>query len=85
MTTYLIFGKIGIKTHIQKPPDLDEFRILVANALERKELHTKVEQLQDELKDKYRLENIVGKSNENENIFDDVQSRPLGWHSANLR
>ncbi len=61
--------KLGAYDYIQKPFDTDEFLILVANALERKELYTKVEQLQDELKEKYRLENIVGKSNEMMEVF----------------
>lgn len=61
--------KLGAYDYIQKPFDNDEFLILVAKALERKELYTKVEQLQDELEEKYRLENIVGKSNEMMEIF----------------
>jgi DNA-binding NtrC family response regulator len=56
--------KLGAYDYITKPPDLDEFRILVSKALERKELFTKVEWLQGELEKKYRFENIVGKSKE---------------------
>jgi len=37
--------------------------------LERKQLITEVEQLQDELKEKYRFENIVGNSNEMLDMF----------------
>ena len=61
--------KLGAYDYIQKPPDLDEFRIIVANALERKELYKKVEQLKEELKEKYRFENIIGKSKEMMDIF----------------
>ncbi len=50
--------------YIQKPFDRDEFLILVAKALERKELLSEVEFLQNELKEKYAFENIIGKSNE---------------------
>ncbi|RKY54063.1 MAG: sigma-54-dependent Fis family transcriptional regulator [Candidatus Neomarinimicrobiota bacterium] len=56
--------KLGAYDYIQKPFDKDEFLILVAKALERKELLTEVEQLQDELREKYRFENIIGASKE---------------------
>ena len=56
--------RLGAYDYIQKPFDKDEFLILVAKALERKELLTEVAQLKDELKEKYRFENIVGTSNE---------------------
>ncbi len=61
--------KLGAYDYIQKPFDKDEFVILVAKALERKQLITEVEQLQDELKEKYRFENIVGNSNEMLDMF----------------
>jgi DNA-binding NtrC family response regulator len=54
----------GAYDYIQKPFDRDEFLIVVDKALERKELLTEVEQLQDKLKEKYKFENIVGSSNE---------------------
>ncbi len=56
--------KLGAYDYIQKPFEKDEFLILVGKALERKALITEVEQLQDELREKYRFENIVGNSNE---------------------
>lgn len=56
--------KSGAYDYIQKPFDMDEFLLLVEKALERKKLLTEVEQLQNELKEKYSYENIVGKSNE---------------------
>ena len=61
--------KLGAYDYLQKPPDLDELRIIVNNALEKKELVTKVERLKDHLKEKYSFENIVGKSNEMMNVF----------------
>jgi len=54
----------GAYDYIQKPFDREEFLIVVDKALERKELLTEVEQLQDKLKEKYKFENIVGSSNE---------------------
>ena len=56
--------KLGAYDYIQKPFEKDEFMLLVAKALERKALITEVEQLQNELREKYRFENIVGNSNE---------------------
>jgi len=56
--------KLGAYDYIQKPFNKDEFLLLVAKALERKQLLSEVEQLQEELKEKYRFENIVGNSNE---------------------
>ena len=61
--------KLGAYDYIQKPFEKDEFLILVSKALERKQLLTEVQQLQDELKEKYRFENIVGKSNEMMDVF----------------
>jgi DNA-binding NtrC family response regulator len=55
--------KLGAYDYIQKPFDKDELLIVIKKALERKELLTEVEQLQNELKEKYSFENIVGKSN----------------------
>ena len=61
--------KSGAYDYIQKPFEKDEFIILVSKALERKQLLTAVEKLQDELKEKYRFENIVGSSNEMMEVF----------------
>jgi len=54
--------KLGAYDYITKPPDLDEFKLLVEKALERKELLTEVEYLQQELKEKYKFDNIIGTS-----------------------
>jgi DNA-binding NtrC family response regulator len=56
--------KLGAYDYIQKPFEKDEFLIIVEKALERKTLLTEVEHLQNELKEKYRFENIVGSSKE---------------------
>ncbi len=61
--------KLGAYDYIQKPFDRDEFLIVVNKALERRELLVEVEQLQDELEDKYKFENIIGNSNEMRNVF----------------
>jgi DNA-binding NtrC family response regulator len=56
--------KLGAYDYIQKPFDKDEFLLLIGKALERKNLKHEVEQLQNELKEKYRFENIIGNSKE---------------------
>ena len=61
--------RLGAYDYIQKPFDKEEFLILVSKALERKRLLTEVEQLQEELKEKYRFENIVGSSKEMMDVF----------------
>ena len=61
--------KLGAYDYIQKPPDLDEFRLIVGNALERQKLAAEVEKLKEELKEKYSFENIIGKSNEMMDVF----------------
>ena len=61
--------RLGAYDYIQKPPDLDEFRIVVSKALERKDLQMKIDKLTEYLKDKYSYENIIGKSNEMMEVF----------------
>lgn len=56
--------KLGAYDYIQKPFEKDELLIIVGKALERKKLLNEVEHLQDELKEKYRFENIIGCSKE---------------------
>jgi len=61
--------RLGAYDYIQKPFEKDEFIILVEKALERKKLLTEVAILKDNLKEKYKFENIIGKSNEMMEIF----------------
>jgi len=56
--------KLGAYDYIQKPFDKDELLLLIGKALEHKNLKHEVEQLQSELKEKYRFENIIGNSKE---------------------
>ncbi|HHS12638.1 MAG TPA: sigma-54-dependent Fis family transcriptional regulator [bacterium] len=61
--------RLGAYDYIQKPFEKDEFLMIVDKALERKKLLTEVAQLHDDLQDKYRFENIIGKSNEMLDVF----------------
>jgi DNA-binding NtrC family response regulator len=56
--------KSGAYDYIQKPFEKDELLLLVGKALEHKNLVREVEQLQNELKEKYKFENIIGSSKE---------------------
>jgi DNA-binding NtrC family response regulator len=56
--------KSGAYDYIQKPFEKDELLLLVGKALEHKNLICEVEQLQNELKEKYKFENIIGSSKE---------------------
>jgi len=54
--------KLGAYDYIQKPFEKDDFLLRVQKVLEHKQLLNEIEQLQEELKEKYRFENIVGNS-----------------------
>lgn len=54
--------KEGAYDYISKPFNLDEFQLLVANALERRELRTTVHRLQKDLQQRYNFQRIIGKS-----------------------
>lgn len=54
--------RLGAYDYIQKPFEKDDFLLRVQKVLEHRQLLTEIEQLQEELKEKYRFENIVGNS-----------------------
>ena len=54
--------KEGAYDYISKPFNLDEFQLLVSNALERRQLRTTVQRLQKDLQQRYGFQRIVGKS-----------------------
>ena len=54
--------KEGAYDYISKPFNLDEFQLLVSNALERRELRTTVLRLQKDLQQRYGFQRIIGKS-----------------------
>jgi two-component system, NtrC family, response regulator HydG len=54
--------KEGAYDYISKPFNLDELQLLVANALERRELRTTVHRLQKDLQQRYGFQRIIGKS-----------------------
>ncbi|MGH7821724.1 MAG: sigma-54-dependent transcriptional regulator [Candidatus Binatia bacterium] len=54
--------KEGAYDYISKPFNLDEFQLLVSNALERRELRTTVHRLQKDLQQRYGFQRIIGRS-----------------------
>ncbi len=52
----------GAADYISKPYDVDAIKVVVARALKQRELALENRNLRRDLRDKYRLENIVGRS-----------------------
>ncbi len=64
--------KAGAYDYVPKPFKLDEVRLAVQRALERKRLRAENQQFRQELRGKYRLENVVGASGPMLEIFKTV-------------
>ncbi|KJU84823.1 two component sigma-54 specific Fis family transcriptional regulator, partial [Candidatus Magnetobacterium bavaricum] len=54
--------KLGAYDYINKPFKIDEIRLIVKNALEKRLLKREVKNLRQQILSTYRLENIIGKS-----------------------
>ncbi|MCI4625022.1 MAG: sigma-54 dependent transcriptional regulator [Candidatus Magnetoovum sp. WYHC-5] len=54
--------KMGAYDYIQKPFKIDEIRIIVRNALEKRLLSRQVKTLRTQVEQTYRLEKLIGKS-----------------------
>ena len=64
--------KDGAYDYISKPFKIDEIVLSVRRALEQKELLKQYQFLQKGIKEKYKLENIVGRSNEMLDVYKTV-------------
>ncbi len=65
--------KLGAYDYITKPFKLDEIKLIIKNALERKRLKEENLYLRKQLETQYRFENIVGKSPKTVEIFDTIR------------
>ncbi len=65
--------KIGAADYVIKPFDLDEFKIIIENALEKRKLEKENVFLKQELFDNSRFENIIGKSAKIREVFSMVR------------
>ena len=61
--------KLGAYDYITKPFDIDELKIIAGKALESRELKAENRRLQTEVEERYRFDNIIGKSKEMREIY----------------
>lgn len=61
--------KLGAYDYIHKPFKIDEIRLIVKKAIEKKRLSEEVSLLRDKVKITYRLENIIGQSTKMQELF----------------
>ncbi len=61
--------KLGAYDYINKPFKIDEIKLIVKKALEKKRLSEEVSLLRDKVKTTYRLENIIGQSSKMQELF----------------
>ena len=66
--------KIGAFDYIQKPFKHDELLLTIERAGEHKKLQDENIRLKDELKRKFSFENIIGKSNVMNNVFETIKA-----------
>jgi len=65
--------KLGAYDYITKPFKLDEIKLIIKNALERKRLREENLFLRKQLETQYRFENIIGKSPKIVELFDTIR------------
>ena len=65
--------KAGAFDYIAKPFDIDELKIIVRNAVERKELENENIHLRSALEERFTFANIIGRSTRMQEIFSIVQ------------
>ncbi len=66
--------KIGAFDYIQKPFKHDELLLTIQRAISHKKLHEENVRLKDELKKKFRFENIIGKSQVMQDVFELIKA-----------
>lgn len=61
--------KIGAYDYVHKPFKIDEIRLIVRKAFEKKRLREELTLLREKFQTSYRLENIIGKSSKMQELF----------------
>lgn len=61
--------KLGAYDYINKPFKIDEIRLIVRKAIEKKRLSEELSLLKEKVRTTYRLENIIGKSPKMQELF----------------
>jgi two-component system response regulator AtoC len=65
--------KLGAYDYISKPFDLEEIRLAAQKALESRDLKMENLRLQGEVEERYRFDNIIGKSKEMREVFSTIR------------
>jgi DNA-binding NtrC family response regulator len=65
--------KLGAYDYVTKPFDVEELKIIAHKALESRELKMENRRLQTEVEDRYRFDNIIGKSKEMCQIYSTIR------------
>jgi DNA-binding NtrC family response regulator len=65
--------RLGAFDYITKPFEMDEIRLIVKKALERRHLITENQDLRQQLKTRYKFDNIVGNSSRMQEIYKMVE------------
>lgn len=65
--------KMGAVDYIMKPFDIEELKIVVAKGLEKRRLKEENRRLRKELKEKYSLQNMIGKSKPLREIYNLIE------------
>ncbi len=61
--------KLGAYDYVTKPFDIEELKIIVEKGLESRDLRAENRRLQTEIEERYRFDNIIGKSKEMREIY----------------
>lgn len=62
--------KMGAVNYLTKPVNYDELALVVKNAVQQQDLRQEVKRLRREVSSRYGFENIIGKNEEMQTIFD---------------
>lgn len=62
--------KMGAYDYVTKPVSAEEIRLVIQRAFERQNLITEIRTLRKELEERFSLDNIIGKSNAMQRVYD---------------
>jgi two-component system response regulator AtoC len=65
--------KLGAQDYITKPFDVEELKIIADKALENRDLKAENRRLQTAIEERYRFDNIIGKSKEMRDIYGTIR------------
>ncbi|MCR4322265.1 MAG: sigma-54 dependent transcriptional regulator [Candidatus Brocadiaceae bacterium] len=64
--------KMGAYDYVTKPVSAEEIRLVIQRAFERQNLITEIRTLRKELEERFSLDNIIGKSNAMQRVYDSI-------------